>query len=344
MQLDPGAPVRGDSRADRERLSACGVPVVSVADLRQGRRADPARGFGGQAHSGCGRPRARGRRRPASASISRRICGVPRSIQAKSARSSQHPAQREAGDAGRRNHRGSRRERAAPATKALRSRALVKDLDQATTACGISRRHPPAASSIPISPPRVPAAASAWQPRMRSSPSMAVACPWNRNRARGLSSRIDLPASQSAAAPEAPRRRAAAERHRQGPRHGRRGKPPNVAHSRSDQARIRSAAARATAPRRSTCTRPPGSGRGFDVVLLDLTVKCGMGGVETAARLKELDPSVKLIASSGYSDAPVMSASAGTASTGCCRSRGLCRRSANCSGGSWPPIPSQKSK
>jgi CheY-like chemotaxis protein len=31
-----------------------------------------------------------------------------------------------------------------------------------------------------------------------------------------------------------------------------------------------------------------------------------MGGVETAHRLKELDPGVRLIASSGYSDAPVM--------------------------------------
>jgi CheY-like chemotaxis protein len=48
------------------------------------------------------------------------------------------------------------------------------------------------------------------------------------------------------------------------------------------------------------------SERGFDAVILDLTVRSGMGGVETAHRLKELDPSVKLIASSGYSDAPVM--------------------------------------
>jgi FixJ family two-component response regulator len=32
-----------------------------------------------------------------------------------------------------------------------------------------------------------------------------------------------------------------------------------------------------------------------------------MGGVETASKLKELDPSARLIASSGYSDAPVMS-------------------------------------
>jgi len=49
------------------------------------------------------------------------------------------------------------------------------------------------------------------------------------------------------------------------------------------------------------------SGRGFDAVLLDLTVSGGMGGLEAAARLKELDPSAKLVVSSGYSDAPVMS-------------------------------------
>jgi CheY-like chemotaxis protein len=49
------------------------------------------------------------------------------------------------------------------------------------------------------------------------------------------------------------------------------------------------------------------SGRRFDAVLLDLTVSGGMGGAEAAVRLKELDPSLKLIVSSGYSDAPVMS-------------------------------------
>jgi signal transduction histidine kinase/CheY-like chemotaxis protein len=49
------------------------------------------------------------------------------------------------------------------------------------------------------------------------------------------------------------------------------------------------------------------SGRGFDAVLLDLTVSGGMGGVEAAARLREWDPAAKLIVSSGYSDAPVMS-------------------------------------
>jgi signal transduction histidine kinase/ActR/RegA family two-component response regulator len=49
------------------------------------------------------------------------------------------------------------------------------------------------------------------------------------------------------------------------------------------------------------------AGRPFDAVLLDLTVSGGMGGVETAARLKELDPSAKLIVSSGYSASSVMS-------------------------------------
>ena len=48
-------------------------------------------------------------------------------------------------------------------------------------------------------------------------------------------------------------------------------------------------------------------GKSFDVVLLDLTVRGGMGGIETAAKLKEIDPSSKLIVSSGYSDAAVMS-------------------------------------
>jgi signal transduction histidine kinase/ActR/RegA family two-component response regulator len=48
-------------------------------------------------------------------------------------------------------------------------------------------------------------------------------------------------------------------------------------------------------------------GNGFDAVLLDLTVAGGMGGVEAAAILKQFDPSAKLIVSSGYSEAPVMS-------------------------------------
>ena len=49
------------------------------------------------------------------------------------------------------------------------------------------------------------------------------------------------------------------------------------------------------------------AGRGFDAVLLDLTVGGGMGGIEAAALLKASDPSAKLIVSSGYSDTAVMS-------------------------------------
>ncbi len=48
-------------------------------------------------------------------------------------------------------------------------------------------------------------------------------------------------------------------------------------------------------------------GKPFDAVLLDLTVTGGMGGVEAATRLKAFDPTARLVVSSGYSDAPVMS-------------------------------------
>jgi CheY-like chemotaxis protein len=49
------------------------------------------------------------------------------------------------------------------------------------------------------------------------------------------------------------------------------------------------------------------AGRDFDAVLLDLTVSGGMSGAEAATKLRELNPSVKLIVSSGYSDTSVMS-------------------------------------
>ncbi len=49
------------------------------------------------------------------------------------------------------------------------------------------------------------------------------------------------------------------------------------------------------------------AGRRFEAVLLDLTVSGGMGGIEAAVKLKEMDPAAKLIVSSGYADAPVMS-------------------------------------
>ena len=45
----------------------------------------------------------------------------------------------------------------------------------------------------------------------------------------------------------------------------------------------------------------------FDVVILDLTVPGGMGGNETLKELKKIDPDVKAIVSSGYSNDPIMS-------------------------------------
>ncbi len=48
------------------------------------------------------------------------------------------------------------------------------------------------------------------------------------------------------------------------------------------------------------------SGSPFGLVILDLTIKGGMGGKETIKRLKELDPDVKAIVASGYSTDPVM--------------------------------------
>jgi CheY-like chemotaxis protein len=47
-------------------------------------------------------------------------------------------------------------------------------------------------------------------------------------------------------------------------------------------------------------------GRPYDAVLLDLTVPGGMGGVETLAALRALDPDVRAIATSGYSDDPAI--------------------------------------
>jgi PAS domain S-box-containing protein len=54
-------------------------------------------------------------------------------------------------------------------------------------------------------------------------------------------------------------------------------------------------------------TRATASGRGFAGVLLDLTVPGRMGGKDAAEQLRKIDPSVKLIVSSGYADAPILS-------------------------------------
>jgi len=45
----------------------------------------------------------------------------------------------------------------------------------------------------------------------------------------------------------------------------------------------------------------------FDLLIMDLTVAGGMGGLEALERLLEVDPNVRAIASSGYSSDPVMS-------------------------------------
>jgi PAS domain S-box-containing protein len=49
------------------------------------------------------------------------------------------------------------------------------------------------------------------------------------------------------------------------------------------------------------------SSRPFDVVIMDLTIPGGMGGREAIKRLLEIDPGIKAIVSSGYSNDPVMS-------------------------------------
>jgi PAS domain S-box-containing protein len=48
------------------------------------------------------------------------------------------------------------------------------------------------------------------------------------------------------------------------------------------------------------------SGRPFDAVILDLTVRGGMGGGDTIKKMREMDPSVRAIVSSGYSDDPIV--------------------------------------
>ncbi len=48
------------------------------------------------------------------------------------------------------------------------------------------------------------------------------------------------------------------------------------------------------------------AGRPFDLVVMDLTIPGGMGGREAVQVLRKIDPTVKVIVSSGYSDEPVM--------------------------------------
>jgi len=54
-------------------------------------------------------------------------------------------------------------------------------------------------------------------------------------------------------------------------------------------------------------SRARDSGSPFDAVILDLTVPGGMGGKEAIAHLKKMDPDVRAVVSSGYSNDPIMS-------------------------------------
>ena len=49
------------------------------------------------------------------------------------------------------------------------------------------------------------------------------------------------------------------------------------------------------------------SGEPFDTVIMDLTVPGGMGGKEALQILKKINPNVKALVSSGYSNDPIMS-------------------------------------
>jgi signal transduction histidine kinase/ActR/RegA family two-component response regulator len=48
------------------------------------------------------------------------------------------------------------------------------------------------------------------------------------------------------------------------------------------------------------------AGRPFDLVIMDLTIPGGMGGKEAIQKLRSIDPDVKAIVSSGYSNDPIM--------------------------------------
>ncbi|MFP4083857.1 MAG: PAS domain S-box protein [Desulfonatronovibrio sp.] len=47
-------------------------------------------------------------------------------------------------------------------------------------------------------------------------------------------------------------------------------------------------------------------GEPFDLVIMDLTIPGGMGGLETMQKLREIDPDARAVVSSGYSQDPVM--------------------------------------
>ncbi len=45
----------------------------------------------------------------------------------------------------------------------------------------------------------------------------------------------------------------------------------------------------------------------FDLIIMDLTIKGGMGGKDAIIHIRRLDPEIQAIVSSGYSNDPVMS-------------------------------------
>ncbi len=48
------------------------------------------------------------------------------------------------------------------------------------------------------------------------------------------------------------------------------------------------------------------AGKPYDLIIMDLTIQGGIGGEEAIKRLRDLDPGVKAIVSSGYSNDPIM--------------------------------------
>jgi DNA-binding NtrC family response regulator len=48
-------------------------------------------------------------------------------------------------------------------------------------------------------------------------------------------------------------------------------------------------------------------GTPYQAVILDLIVPCGSGAISALSSLKEIDPDVKAVVTSGYHDAPAMS-------------------------------------
>ncbi len=48
------------------------------------------------------------------------------------------------------------------------------------------------------------------------------------------------------------------------------------------------------------------NGRPFNAVIMDLTIPGGMGGKEAVGKLREIDPTARVIVSSGYSNDPIM--------------------------------------